>query len=57
MLAKYWVRLSEDPLIGAEQKGNAFFDPIWSEYDTNRPNGAPLHPLSSAATREKLIVK
>ncbi|PXF41967.1 hypothetical protein BWQ96_08321 [Gracilariopsis chorda] len=57
VLAKAWVRVSEDPIVGSEQKGNTFYTKVWNEYKQAKPGELPLCPLASTSTRVKTILK
>lgn len=56
-LARACIRASEDPINGAEQKGAAFFEKIWTEFKDLKPGNMSARPLESSRTRFKAIVK
>ncbi|PXF40259.1 hypothetical protein BWQ96_10032 [Gracilariopsis chorda] len=57
VLAKAWVRVSEDPIVGSEQKGNTFYTKECNEYKQAKPGELPLRSLVSNSTRVKTILK
>lgn len=56
-LARAWVHVSENPVIGSEQTGNTFYEKIRAHYMQMKPEAIPARPLASITTRVKLIVK
>lgn len=56
VLAHVWIRLSEYPLVGVEQKDNNFYEKAWARYKTCKPVGFPLRPLASVMMLIELIV-
>lgn len=56
-LARAWVRVSEDPVVGSEQKSTTFYDKIWNEYKAMKPADLAVRPVASVTSRIKLIIK
>lgn len=57
-VAKAWVSVSENPVVGAEQKGDAFFQAVAAVYNTKyKPPDRPVRTFESLRKRSKSINK
>lgn len=55
-IAKAWVDVSEDPIVGAEQKGDMFYDAITEAYNNKyKPSNREWRTTESVKKRSKLI--
>jgi len=50
LLTKAWVRVSEDAIVGSEQKGEVFYKSINDYYDSKRPPHCAQRSVKSTVT-------
>ena len=55
-LTKAWIRVSEEAVIGADQKGDVFYKAIDEYYETIQPQTSPKRKLKSIESRVKTII-
>ena len=57
MLARAWVRVCQDPIIGTEQKSQAFYERIEAVFNRLRSTASELRTADSAKARCRLLHK
>lgn len=56
LLTKAWVRISEDAIVGSEQKGEVFYKAINDYYDATRPPHSTQRTVKSIERRVRKIL-
>lgn len=56
-IARAYINVSLDPVIGTDQKEAKYYERIWHVYKEKKPEDAITRPLTSVQTRVKTMVK